>query len=117
MVRRLLMKSALVMLGRFTVVAGSMCVMFRCLLVVLCSFRRHGVSLILLFAALGQVSKPIVRRTLCKIDHITSVWFHGCVSVLFDYLLRKREQPATSIGGQLLRRLLSIRADDAATCA
>jgi hypothetical protein len=69
MVRRLLMKSALVMLGRFTVVAGSMCVMFRCLLVVLCSFRRHGVSFILLFAALGQVSKPIVRRTLCKIDH------------------------------------------------
>jgi hypothetical protein len=93
MVRRLLMKSALVMLGRFTMVAGSMCVMFRCLLVVLRSFRRHGISFILLFAVFRQISKPIVRRTLCKIDHIPSFWFHGCVSVLFDYLVRKREQP------------------------
>jgi hypothetical protein len=73
MVRRLLMKSALVMLGRFTMVAGSMCVMFRCLLVVLRSFRRHGISFILLFAVFRQISKPIVRRTLCKIDHTVLV--------------------------------------------
>jgi hypothetical protein len=89
MVRTLLMVSTLIVLGRLVVMASSMCVMFRGLLVVLGSFFRHGVSFILLFAVLRQVSKAIIRRTLCKIDHIPSVWFHGCISVVATLPVRR----------------------------
>ena len=43
-VRALLMMSALIMFGSFLVVASSMGVMFRRLLVVFGSFLRHGIS-------------------------------------------------------------------------
>ena len=41
MVRRLLVVSALVMLGRLSMMAGSVCQVLRGLLVVFCSFLRH----------------------------------------------------------------------------
>jgi hypothetical protein len=44
MVRRLFVKAGLVMFRRFPVVPGSMCKMFRCLLVVFRSFLRHMIS-------------------------------------------------------------------------
>jgi hypothetical protein len=44
MVGGLLMTPGLMMLGRFAVVTSSMCVMFCCLLVVLCSLLGHWTS-------------------------------------------------------------------------
>jgi hypothetical protein len=44
MVRRLLVVSALVMLGRLSMMAGSVCQVLRGLLVVFCSFLRHSRS-------------------------------------------------------------------------
>ena len=44
MVRRLLVVSTLVMLGRLSMMAGSVCQVLRGLLVVFCSFFRHSWS-------------------------------------------------------------------------
>jgi hypothetical protein len=51
--RRLLVMSAFVMFGRFTVVLSSMRMMLRCLLMMFCSFLRHLASSKLYSALLG----------------------------------------------------------------
>jgi hypothetical protein len=49
MVRRLLVVSTLVMLGRLSMMVGSVCQVLRSLLVVFCGFLRHLCSSVLNF--------------------------------------------------------------------
>ena len=60
MMGRFFMLATVMMLGRFTVMAGGMRMMFRCLPMVISCFLRHAISS--LFGALS----PSLRSAMCR---------------------------------------------------